>query len=97
MRCIVQLLVLTFFSFFPQISEQASNIYEETVRQDRLVIDFELPGEPLTIVAYIEECRMKLWDNAFQSFFRGQDSFSKTHDFEDYNGTDMVVKRVLFR
>jgi hypothetical protein len=83
--------------FFPQISDQASIIYEETVRQDRLVINFELPTEPLSLVAYIEDCRMKLWDNAFPTFFRGQDAFNKTHDFEGFNGTDLIVRRVLFR
>ena len=81
----------------PQISDQASIIFDETVRQDRLVINFELPSEPLSLVAYIEDCRMKLWDNAFPTFFRGQDVFNKTHDFEGFNGTDLIVRRVLFR
>ena len=86
-----------FYIFFPQISDQASNIYEETVRQDRLVINFDVPSEPLSLVAYIEDCRMKLWDNAFPTFFRGQDAFNKTHEFEGFNGTDLIVRRVLFR
>lgn len=84
-------------TFFPQITDQASIIFEETVRQDRLVINFEVPSEPLSLVAYIEDCRMKLWDNAFPTFFRGQDAFNKTHDFEDFNGTDLIVRRVIFR
>ncbi len=81
----------------PQISYQASIIYEETVRQDRLVINFDLPSEPSTLVSYIEDCRMKLWDYAFPSFFRGQDAFNKTHDFDGYKGTELIVRRVLFR
>ena len=82
---------------FPQISDQASIIYEDTVRQDRLVINFEVPTEPLSLVAYIEDCRLKLWDNAFPTFFRGQDAFNKTHKFESFNGTDLIVRRTLFR
>ena len=56
---------------YPQISDQASIIYDETMRQDRVVINFDLPSEPSTLVAYIEDCRMKLWDYVFPSFFRG--------------------------
>jgi hypothetical protein len=81
---------------FPHISDQASLIYEETVRQDRLVINFEVPNDPLSLVSYIEDCRMKLWDNAFPSF-RGQEAFNKTHEFEGFNGTELIVRRVLFR
>ena len=80
-----------------QISEQASIIFEDTVRQDRLAINFDIPSEPLTLVAYIEDCRMKLWDNAFPTFFRGHEAFNKTLEFVGFNGTDLVVRRILFR
>ena len=82
---------------FLQISDQASIIFEDTLRQDRLSINFDIPSEPKTLAAYIEDCRMKLWDNAFATFFRGQDGFNKTLEFVDFNGTDLVVRRVLFR
>ena len=91
------LVFLTIFSLLPQISDQASIIYEETVRQDRLDINFDLSSEPLSLVAYIEDCRMKLWDNAFPSFFRGKDVFNKTHEFESFSGSELIVRRVLFR
>ena len=67
------------------------------MRQDRLAINFDLASEPLTLAAYIEDCRMKLWDNAFLTFFRGQEAFNKTLDFLGFNGTDLLVRRVLFR
>ena len=89
-------LVSFYCIFFPQLSDQASIIFDETVHHDRLVINFEVPSDPLSLVAYIEHCRMKLWDNAFPTFFRGQDAFNKTHDFEGFNGTDLIVRRVLF-
>ena len=82
---------------YPQISDQASIILEETIRQDRMVINFDLPSEPSTLVAYIEDCRMKLWDYTFPTFFRGNDAFNKTQDFDGYNGTELIVRRVLFR
>ena len=67
------------------------------MRQDRLAINFDIPSEPLTLAAYIEDCRMKLWDNAFLTFFRGQEAFNKTLDFAGFHGTDLLVRRVLFR
>ena len=82
---------------FLQISDQASIIFEDTSRQDRLAINFDIPSEPFTLAAYIEDCRMKLWDNAFPTFFRGQDVFNKTLDFVGFTRTDLIVRRVLFR
>ena len=46
-----------------QISEQSSIIFEETMRQDRLPINMSLDSEPMLLPAYIEDCRMKLWDH----------------------------------
>jgi hypothetical protein len=82
---------------FLQISDQALIIFEDTVRQDRLAINFDVPSEPLTLSAYIEDCRMRLWDFAFPTFFRGQEAFNKTHEFVGFSGTDLIVRRVLFR
>ena len=53
--------------------------------------------EPMLLPAYIEDCRMKLWDHAFGTYFRGPDSFKKGDDFVGFNGSDLVVRRVLFR
>ena len=86
-----------FLTSFLQISDHASIIFEDTLRQDRLAINFDIPSEPLTLSAYIEDCRMRLWDNAFPTFFRGQEAFNKTHEFVGFNGTDLIVRRLLFR
>ena len=56
-----------------------------------------VPSEPLTLAAYIEECRIGLWDHAFISVFRGHDCFKKSDDFQGYKGTNVLVKIVLFR
>ena len=85
------------YSLVPQISEQASIIFDDTLRQDRLPINFDIPSEPLTLAAYIEDYRMKLWDNAFPTFFRGQEAFNKTLEFVGFTGIDLIVQRLLFR
>jgi hypothetical protein len=54
-------------------------------------------SKPILLPAYIEDCRMKLWDHAFNTYFRGPDSFKKDDDFVGFNGSDLVVRRVLFR
>jgi hypothetical protein len=82
---------------FPQISDQSSIIFEDTLRQDKVAINFDIPSDPLTLAAYIEDCRMKLWDNAFPTFFRGHEAFNKTLEFVGFNGTDLIVRRVVFR
>ena len=67
------------------------------MRQDRLAINMSLASEPMLLSAYIEDCRMKLWDNAFKTYFRGHEAFKKGDDFVGFNGADLVVRRVLFR
>ena len=80
-----------------QISEQACISFDETMRQDRLNINMSVVSEPMLLPAYIEDCRMKLWDHAFSTYFRGPDSFKKGDDFVGFNGADLVVRRVLYR
>ena len=65
--------------------------------QDRLPIDMGVAGEPKLLPAYIEDCRMKLWEQAFYTYFRGQESFKKGDEFGSFSGSDLVVRRVLFR
>jgi hypothetical protein len=72
-------------------------MFEDIVQQDRIPIDMSVSSEPLTLAAYIEECRIALWDHAFVSVFRGHDCFKKTDDFQGYKGADLVVGKVLFK
>ena len=67
------------------------------MRQDRLPINMGVSSEPVLLSAYIEDCRMKLWDHAFITYFRGHDSFKKGDDFIGFKESDLVVRRVLFR
>jgi hypothetical protein len=67
------------------------------MREDRLPINMSLASEPMLLPAYIEDCHMKLWEHAFNTYFRGHDSFKKGDDFVGFVGSDLVVRRVLFR
>ena len=95
----VLLLILKLMMFIVsyQISDMACNIFDETMRQDRLPINMSVDSEPMLLPAYIEDCRMKLWDHAFIAYFRGSDSFKKGDDFLVFNASELIVRRVLFR
>ena len=80
-----------------QIFEQACIIFDETMRQDRLPINMSVASEPMLLPAYIKDCRMKLLDHAFSTYFRGPDSFKKGDDFVGFNGSELVVHRFFFR
>ena len=64
-----------------QISEQACIIFDDTMRQDQLPINMSVANEPMLLPAYIEDCRMKLWDHTFNTYFKGPVSFKKCDDF----------------
>lgn len=74
-----------------QISEQASILFEDIMRQDRIPIDFNSPLEPMSLTAYIEDCRIKMWDHAFATLSK------KSIDFVGYKGSDLLVRRIIFR
>ena len=67
------------------------------MHQDRVPINMNIASEPMLLPVYIEDCRMKLWDHAYNTYFRGQDSFKKGDEFVGFNGADLVVRRVVFR
>ena len=84
------------YSHAYRISKQACIIFYKTMRQNRLPINMSVASERMLLPAYIEDCRMKLWDRVFYTYFRGHDSLKKGHDFVGFNGSDLVVRRVLF-
>ena len=67
------------------------------MRQDRLPINVSVVSEPMLLLTYIEDCRMKLWDHAFSTYFRGSDSLKKCDYFVGFNRSDLVVRKVRFR
>ena len=83
--------------FAYQISEQASIIFDETMRQDRLPINMSVASEPMLLPAYIEDCRMKVMEPCFQHLFQRTQFFQKGDDFVRFNGSDLVVCRVQIK
>jgi hypothetical protein len=57
----------------------------------------DIPTEPKTISQFIESWRVKLWDKAFLMVFKGTDHFKKSDPFKDFKGSDLVVKRVVYK
>ncbi|KAG0571575.1 hypothetical protein KC19_VG023500 [Ceratodon purpureus] len=72
-------------------------MYDEMIRKDRIVVNMTVAFEPMSLSDYIEDCRMKFWDTASSSLFRGHECFKKTDEFSKYKGADLVVRRVTFR
>ena len=72
-------------------------MYDDMMRQDRIVVDMTVASEPMSLSEYIEDYRMKLWDNAFSTLFRGHECFKKDQEFQNYKGVDLVLRRVIFR
>ncbi len=71
--------------------------FEDIVRADSIRISMDSPLEPLSLIEFIEEWRIRLWDHAFLSYFKGHDHFKKSEDFSLFKGSDLAVKRVIFR
>jgi hypothetical protein len=50
-----------------------------------------------SLPAYLERWRMQLWDLAFSTIFKGVTPFKKSDVFVDYRGSNLLVKRVVYR
>jgi hypothetical protein len=55
------------------------------------------PAPQTTLPAYLEKWRMQLWDLAFSTIFKGVSPFKKSDVFVDYRGSNLLVKRVIYR
>jgi hypothetical protein len=80
-----------------QIEESVVLEFDKIVLADNIPIDYTEPAEPLSLLSYIETWRVRLFDHAFLYYYRGADPFTKAKEFSEYRGTDLVVKRVIFR
>ncbi len=80
-----------------QIEENAVESFEDIVRADNIPITMDSPLDPLPLSAFIEEWRIRLWDHAFVTYFKRHDHFKKSEDFSSFKGSDLAVKRVIFR
>ena len=72
-------------------------LFETIVHKDNVPLNMDVPAEPRTLSQFIESWRVKLWDKAFVNVFKGVEAFKKSIAFKDFKGTDLVVKRVVYR
>jgi hypothetical protein len=47
--------------------------------------------------AYLVKWRMQLWDLAFSTIFKGVSPFKKNDVFVDYRGSNLLMRRVIYR
>ncbi len=80
-----------------QIEENAVESFEDIVRAVNICISMDSSLEPLSLSAFIEEWRIRLWDHVFLTYFKGHDHFKKSEGFSAFKGSDLAVKRVIFR
>jgi hypothetical protein len=79
------------------VEDEAIELFEWMMRDDSISIDYNVAGEPQSLSEYIETCRMKLWDHAYNTIFKGADAFKKSDSFKDFKGSIQVVRRLLYR
>jgi hypothetical protein len=67
-------------------------------KDEKIIIDSTVPGVR-TASDYVESWRIQLWDKAFIPFLGSKDKkdYNKKSKFSDFPGTDMAVKRVVYR
>jgi len=80
-----------------QLEEAALEMFENITQRDSIPIDMNVPGEPQTLEEYIESWRMKLWDKAFTRVFKGADAFKKFDSFASLKGSNLTVKRLIYK
>jgi len=86
-----------FVMFFIQIEEAAVEYFDNIVKKDNLQVNIANPLEPEFLAEYIEGWRRKIWNQAFGPVLKGMNAFKKSDSFTNYDGSELVVKRVLFR
>jgi hypothetical protein len=80
-----------------QLIDPAVDSFNTIMAKDGIVLNLgELDG-PYTLPAYLKKWRMQLWDLAFSSIFKEVSPFKKSDVFVDYHGSNLLVRRVIYR
>jgi hypothetical protein len=66
-----------------QLEYGAVDLFSNTVKEDGLLIDMEVPVKPRTLDVYIQGWHNQIWEHGFVGFFKGKDSYSKSKAFQD--------------
>jgi hypothetical protein len=67
------------------------------VAKDGIVLIIGGLDGPDSLPAYLKKWRIQLWDLAFSTIFKGVSPFKKSNVFVDYRGSNLLVKRVVYR
>ena len=79
-----------------QIEELGLEMFDDIVKKDELPLSVDSQYD--SFPDYLESWRILLWDKAFLGSFKGQsEGFKKGDDFRKRKGSDLVVKRSIFR
>jgi hypothetical protein len=66
--------------------------FEGVVKQD-----MNVSQQPETLQEYVEGWRRKIRDHGFGPYFKGANYFKKGDSFMNHEGSNLIVRRVLFR
>jgi len=80
-----------------QIEEAAVEYFDNVVQKDNLQVNMNIPLESELLPEYVEGWRRKIWDQGFGPILKGTNAFKKSDSFMTYEGSDLDIKRVLFR
>lgn len=69
--------------------------FDNIVKNSNILLDMETPQELETSTHYVQG--IQLWDHAFLSYFKGHEYFKKSSAFKDLKGSNLVVKKILFK
>ena len=83
--------------FILQIEDGAVKYFEGVIRQDNIIVNYKVPEQPEYLAEYVEGWRRKIWDQGFGPYFKGANYFKKGDSFMNYEGSNLAVRRVLFR
>ena len=68
------------------------DLFLNTVKEDGLLIDMEVPEKPRTFDVYIQDWHNQIWEHGFVGFFKGKDFYGKSKAFQDQRQTDLAIK-----
>jgi len=77
--------------------EGAVEYFDSVVSKDCIQVNLNTLLEPMTLAEYIEEWRRRIWEQGFGPFLKGGKGFKKSDMFSNVEGSDLAVRRILFR
>jgi hypothetical protein len=80
-----------------QLIDATVDSFNTIVAKDGIVLNLGGLDGPDILPAYLEKWCMQLWNLAFSSIFKGVSPFKKSDVFVDYRGSNLLVRRVIYK